>query len=223
MSLELAYDVYMAQKQSSTGKSRLWESPEGNRVLVGAAVCAAHPGNFGFRETERHFRAGLDEPPVFGPAGRTGREKREDVSCRRPGRQIWLRDYLHLTEDRQMRHPIRKSANAIAAALTLTLAFGTPLGAKADEAAPKNLVKAMSDYMAAQNAETQDAPHCAGVSSDTSACVTVSRCGVETFVSCTTEIPRSGAKRARRHHLPQQARRHLVERMGYASGQRRQG
>src|SRR5580704_11445631 len=54
---------------------------------------------------------------------------------------------------------IRKSANtasaatASAAVLTLMIASVTPLlSAKADEAAAKNLVKAMSDYMAAQKA-----------------------------------------------------------------------
>jgi hypothetical protein len=61
------------------------------------------------------------------------------------------------TERRQMISPVRKLANSStatvsAAALTLMIALGTPLSAKADEAAAKSLFKAMSDYMAAQKA-----------------------------------------------------------------------
>src|SRR6478609_5999761 len=53
---------------------------------------------------------------------------------------------------------IRKSANTSSAAtasavvLTLIIALGAPLSAKADEASAKSLVKAMSDYMAVQKA-----------------------------------------------------------------------
>jgi hypothetical protein len=52
---------------------------------------------------------------------------------------------------------VRKSANISAAtisaaALALMITLGTPLCAKADEAEVKSLVKAMSDYMAAQKA-----------------------------------------------------------------------
>jgi len=39
-----------------------------------------------------------------------------------------------------------------AAALSLAVGLGTPSGAKADEADAKSLLKAMSDYMAAQDA-----------------------------------------------------------------------
>jgi hypothetical protein len=51
----------------------------------------------------------------------------------------------------------QKSANTLAAtssaaALTLMIALGAPLGARADEAEAKSLVKAMSDYLAAQKA-----------------------------------------------------------------------
>jgi hypothetical protein len=61
------------------------------------------------------------------------------------------------TEHRQMISPVRKLANSStatvsAAALTLMIALGTPLSAKADEAAAKSLFKAMSDYMAEQKA-----------------------------------------------------------------------
>jgi hypothetical protein len=61
-------------------------------------------------------------------------------------------------EHRQMIKLIRKSANtssaatAAAAVLTLMIALGAPLRANADEASAKSLVKAMSDYMAAQKA-----------------------------------------------------------------------
>jgi hypothetical protein len=54
--------------------------------------------------------------------------------------------------------PARESTNtsvattASAATLLLIAAMGMPPSAKADEAAPKNLVKAMSDYMVAQTA-----------------------------------------------------------------------
>jgi hypothetical protein len=44
------------------------------------------------------------------------------------------------------------AATAIVATLTLMIALAMPAGAKADEATAKNLVKAMSDYMAAQKA-----------------------------------------------------------------------
>ena len=48
---------------------------------------------------------------------------------------------------------VRKSVNLLAAtktAVALTLVLAMPIGAKADEAAAKKLVKAMSDYVAAQ-------------------------------------------------------------------------
>src|SRR5580765_499333 len=55
-----------------------------------------------------------------------------------------------------MINPAQKSqstaATAIVATLTLMIALAMPAGAKADEATAKNLVKAMSDYMAAQKA-----------------------------------------------------------------------
>ena len=54
-----------------------------------------------------------------------------------------------------MINPVQKSANTsatIVAALILMIGLGTSVGAKADEAAAKNLVKAMSDYMASQKA-----------------------------------------------------------------------
>jgi hypothetical protein len=52
---------------------------------------------------------------------------------------------------------VRKSVHILAAtvsaaALILIVALGSPLGARADDAVPKSLVKAMSDYLAAQKA-----------------------------------------------------------------------
>ena len=44
------------------------------------------------------------------------------------------------------------AASLCAAALALIVGVGTPSGAKADEADAKRMVKAMSDYMAAQKA-----------------------------------------------------------------------
>jgi hypothetical protein len=49
-----------------------------------------------------------------------------------------------------MIHVLR--ALVVAAPLTLMIAFGVPSPARADEAGAKSLVKAMSDYVAAQNA-----------------------------------------------------------------------
>ena len=54
---------------------------------------------------------------------------------------------------------VRKSVNLLAAtktAVALTLVLAMPIGAKADEAAAKKLVKAMSDYVAAQKAISFD-------------------------------------------------------------------
>ena len=44
------------------------------------------------------------------------------------------------------------AAGISAAVLALVLGLGTPSGARADEKDAKNLLKAMSDYMAAQKA-----------------------------------------------------------------------
>ena len=54
---------------------------------------------------------------------------------------------------------VRKSVNLLAAtktAVALTLVLAMPIGAQADEAAAKKLVKAMSDYVAAQQAISFD-------------------------------------------------------------------
>ena len=47
---------------------------------------------------------------------------------------------------------VRGASGAFATMLALMIALGTPLGARADDAEAKKLFKAMSDYMAAQNA-----------------------------------------------------------------------
>jgi hypothetical protein len=62
-----------------------------------------------------------------------------------------------LGEDRQMTEVVRKwigisAASRLAATLALIVGLGMTSGARADEAAAKSLFKAMSDYMAAQNA-----------------------------------------------------------------------
>jgi hypothetical protein len=61
------------------------------------------------------------------------------------------------TEHHQMTNVVRKwtsisAATVSTAALALMVGLGTPSGARADEAAAKSLLKAMSDYLAAQKA-----------------------------------------------------------------------
>jgi hypothetical protein len=62
-----------------------------------------------------------------------------------------------MKECAQMINAVQKSVGILAAtisaaALALTIALGRPSGARADEMAAKSLVKAMSDYLAAQKA-----------------------------------------------------------------------